>query len=152
MSDDHEHSASSIYVSPSEAEGGGYGYLPGVLGALGAPGLPELDRECGDCQGNGIVTTPEWRAWNEREKAAEAEWRAEYPAGSWYGSEAFELMSDLQPEPEMDCPKCQGSGHELTDAGRTLLAFLQRHPPALTRVVLGATKSSDRNPGEGTQP
>lgn len=123
MSDDHEHSAPTL-------------------------SLPELDRECGDCQGNGIVTTPEWLAWNEREKTAEAEWRAENPGRSWFSSEAFAFMSDLQPEPEMDCPKCQGSGQELTEAGRALLAFLQRHPPALTRIN---TKSSDHNPGEGTE-
>jgi hypothetical protein len=40
--------------------------------------------------------------------------------------------NDMDPAP--DCERCQGSGYRLTEAGRALLAFLQRHPPALTRT------------------
>lgn len=108
---------------------------PGAVLTAAPATLPALDAECGTCQGNGVVTSPEWLTWNEREKTAEREWRAENPGGSWFSSEAFELMSELQPEnAEAECPKCQGSGYTLTEAGRALLAFLQRHPPALTRV------------------
>jgi Tryptophan RNA-binding attenuator protein inhibitory protein len=108
---------------------------PGATGhPLPAPVLPELDRECETCQGNGIVTTPEWLAWAEREKAAEREWRAANPGQSWFSSEASQFMSELQPAAEDECPKCGGTGYELTEAGRELLRFLQRHPPAITRT------------------
>ena len=32
------------------------------------------------------------------------------------------------------CPHCKGSGYLITDAGREVIAFLQRHPAAHTRV------------------
>lgn len=85
--------------------------------------LPELDRECGDCQGNGIVTTPVWLQWNDRAKAIEAGWKAAHPGESWFASARHMEVEDAQPDPEMPCPKCDG-GRILTETGRQLLRFL----------------------------
>jgi hypothetical protein len=89
--------------------------------------LPELDRECDECGGNGIVTTPEWLEWNERAATAEREWRAASPGRSWYASDEHTTIEDEQPDPEMPCPACDGKGRQLTEAGRRLLAFLRTH-------------------------
>ena len=90
--------------------------------------LPVLDKECSRCQGNGVVTTPEWLAWRARELEAEGTWRAANPGGSWYASTECDKIADQQPEDaEMECPDCSGRGAIPTAAGKHLLTFLRRH-------------------------
>jgi hypothetical protein len=89
--------------------------------------LPDLDRECGRCQGNGIVTTPEWLEWETQANAVEAAWKARYPGRSWFGSTRRMEIEDAQPDPEMSCPECDGKGSIPTDAGRAVLRFLSVH-------------------------
>lgn len=95
----------------------------------GAPpaALPELDRECGTCDGHGVVTTPEWLEWRKREEAAESGWRAQHPTEPWTASAQFDALADEQPDPEMDCRECAGTGYVVTEAGREVLLFLIRH-------------------------
>jgi hypothetical protein len=92
-----------------------------------APALPELDRGCGDCQGSGIVTTPEWLQWDKWSRAVEADWKAAHPGEPWLDGTRCVEVEDAQPDPEMPCPKCDGKGCILTEAGRELLRFLSRH-------------------------
>jgi predicted methyltransferase len=89
--------------------------------------LPELDSECGTCQGSGIVTTPEWVEWDRKTTEAEKQWRVQHPGGYWPTSALGEHLLDLQPEPEMQCTDCNGTGCVLTADGRYLLAFLRTH-------------------------
>jgi hypothetical protein len=97
--------------------------------------LPELDRECRSCLGSREACTPEWLAWSDQANAAKRAWEAANPGGNWYVSTEGHAIRDEEPaQDRMDCPKCQGAGYQLTGAGRELLRFLQRHPPALTRT------------------
>ena len=92
------------------------------------PYFPALDRECSKCQGNGVVTTPEWLAWRARELEAEGTWRAANPGGNWYTSSECDQIDAQQPEDaEMDCPDCDGKGSIPTEEGQCLLTFLRRH-------------------------
>jgi DnaJ-class molecular chaperone len=51
----------------------------------------------------------------------------------WYHT--FDAYGKRTSGPDgVTCPECCGEGYPLTDAGRELLRFLQRHPPALTRT------------------
>jgi hypothetical protein len=87
-----------------------------------------LDVECETCQGNGIITTPEWLEWDKAERQAEARWKAANPGESWLRSDTQMHWTEQQPdEAEMQCGDCGGTGRKLTDAGRTLLQFLRTH-------------------------
>ncbi len=89
--------------------------------------LPELDRECHECGGNGIVTTAAWLEWEKRADMLADAWKAANPGASWFASPEREAIEDEQPDPEMNCPTCGGHGQVLTDAGKRLLAFLHTH-------------------------
>lgn len=90
--------------------------------------LPELDTECGTCQGSGIVTTPEWLEWDKAEREAKEQWEAQHSGGNWPTSAVGERLLAMQPDvAEMDCGDCGGKGVTLTPDGRLLLSFLSRH-------------------------
>ena len=90
--------------------------------------LPELDTACPDCQGNGIVTTPGWLAWDEHAREFRRQWEQANPGGSWYSSAEGRAVEDGYPdEAECMCPECDGAGRKITPAGRVLLAFMRTH-------------------------
>ena len=96
--------------------------------------LPALDAPCGECTGYGTVTSPEWHEWNARARAAQLQWAAAHPGGNWYASAEGRDVEAEQPDPvEVMCLDCDGSGRQVTAAGRQLLAFLQAHHPAHAR-------------------
>lgn len=74
--------------------------IVGLIIKAAQAGLPELDRECWQCRGAGVIGPP-----------------------------------GLTPSAPRDtCGCCKGNGHVITAAGRQVIAFLQRHPAALTRL------------------
>lgn len=99
------------------------------MSAKNESGLPPLHTECGPCDGHGIVTTPEWLAYDARCTQARQEWLAANPGQSlWYGSPEGRRWEDGYPdEAEVSCGDCRGTGYQLTVAGRELLFFLSVH-------------------------
>jgi hypothetical protein len=91
-------------------------------------GLPPLHVECGPCEGHGVVTAPAWLAYDARCKQARQEWLAANPGKGWYSSPEGSKWEDGYPEvPEVRCGDCDGTGYQMTAAGRELLFFLAVH-------------------------
>lgn len=91
--------------------------------------LPVLEAKCIACDGDGWVSNAaETAAWEARYDAAMNQYKATAGAGAcWTGSwEESEIQRDA-PDECVGCVECEGTGRLLTDAGRALLAFLDRH-------------------------
>jgi hypothetical protein len=92
--------------------------------------LPVLDEPCVACDGDGTVANPEFAALERRYEEREQECLA---AGNGLSAwRASVDCRDLEAEYEhitelIDCLDCKGAGSIPTEAGRTVLAFMNRH-------------------------
>ena len=80
-----------------------------------------LETPCERCKSTGEVWNEAWRLWSNG-------WRAN--AAFWHTTDRV-LWEREHPHPEGPeeerCPDCDGIGTQLTEDGRSLVAFLRRH-------------------------
>jgi len=89
-----------------------------------------FEHRCEACHGEGLLYSPVWRRWHEREGEARLAWRADHGGDAdWYASPAYVALRLERPAgPQEDpCGECEGIGSIPTELGHQLLGFLRRH-------------------------
>lgn len=92
--------------------------------------LTIVEAACPDgCDGGWFDNSEEHAAWWDRYAQAGNEWRAAHPneASIPADSEYGRLVDEEGPEARTWCPRCEGKGTVLTEQGRKLVDFFNRH-------------------------